>query len=260
MQITRRGLFLFATALLLALISVARASTVNRIVSLDLCTDWMLLQYARPDLQITYSPLLYRYPNHWLPAGKPVHNGTLEQILTLHPDLVLSGEFNASLLRKRLQQLGLTVKTLPLPQQLEGIRQLSQQFADSVPANRQLVQALSYKIHPAKGKSLLLLGANGVGTGRSTLENDIIGASGWRNYVSRNGFVRLDLERLVSQPPDAVLWSKATSASLANLFAQHTALADIIGEPSELAASWRWQCPGPWTFQLIDELAQWKDH
>ena len=236
------------------------AGAPKRIVSLDLCTDWLLLKYADPSLQITYSPLLYQYPNDWLQPGHAVHDGGLEEILALQPDLVLSGQFNATLLRKRLAQLGFQVDVLPFPQRLEDISELVRQFRQRVPARDTLAQDVKLRHFPHKHKTLLMLGANGIGTGRATLESDVLEAAGWRNYLHAKGFVRLDLEQLVSAPPDAVLWTQSASASLANLFTQHAALRDITGAPSELAGSWRWQCPGPWTYSLIDELAQWKKH
>jgi iron complex transport system substrate-binding protein len=238
----------------------AIADEPKRIVSLDLCTDWLLLKYASPSLHITYSPLLYQYPNNWLAAGQAVHDGSLEDILALQPELILSGQFNASLLRKRLSQLGYRVEVLPFPQRLDDINDLIRQFRQSLPTRDSLIQTRLPRHYPAIQQSLLLLGSNGIGTGRATLENDVLEAAGWQNYLQQNGFVRLDLEQLVSHPPDAVLWTQPATAALANLFAQHAALKDIAGAQSELAGSWRWQCPGPWTFQLIEELAQWKKH
>jgi len=244
---------------LLAYLITAQAQAGKTIVSLDLCTDWMLLKYARKDQRIFYSPLLYRYPNEWVERNKPQHDGSLEQIVKLQPDLILSGEYNAVLLRKRLRQLDMPVEVLALPNSLLAIAKGVQQFKRLVPTNAALKNFAAMPQYPRKHKTLLLLGPNGIGTGHKTLENDILQQAGWDNYITQNGFIRLDLERMVQHPPDAVLWSVAKTQALSNLFAEHRALRGILSRQSPLAASWRWQCPGPWMRDLIDQLAQWKN-
>ncbi|MBT3724021.1 MAG: ABC transporter substrate-binding protein [Gammaproteobacteria bacterium] len=233
----------------------------QKIVSLDLCTDWMLLKYAHQSQSITYSPLLYRYKVDWVPNGLPVHDGSLEQLLEINPDLVMTGEFNATLLTKRLKQLGIKTEIMPLPLKLRSIIDYTNTFKSLVQIRKLQDLPLSLTSHESNGKKLLLLGPNGIGTGTGTLENDIITKSGWSNYIKAAGFVNLDLEKLVIDPPDAVLWSKPVSNSLANLFARHRVLKEIIiNRKVDISDSWRWQCPGPWTFDLITELAAWKNH
>ena len=235
----------------------ARTNPPSKIVSLDLCTDWMLLKYARRSQVLAFSPLLYRYLVDWVPDGLPVHDGTLEQILQLQPDLVLTGEYNAIILRKRLHQLGLKIDVMPLPVSLQSIQQYEQHFYSVVNIKTPPINPIEQ--FAQKNKTMLLLGANGIGTGKGTLEHDILVKSGWSNYVQQQGYVNLDLEQMVNDPPDAVLWSAPVSNSLANLFAQHKVLGKITDEQQWGSSDyWRWQCPGPWTYDLIRELAEWK--
>ena len=88
--------------------SVAKAvwAAPQRIVSLDLCTDWMLVRHADRAQVRALSPLHRQYPVAWIDAQWPVHDGTLEQLVSLRPDLVMVGQYNATLLRARLQALG----------------------------------------------------------------------------------------------------------------------------------------------------------
>jgi iron complex transport system substrate-binding protein len=196
-----------------------------------------------------------------VPNGLPVHDGSLEQLLEINPDLVMTGEFNATLLTKRLKQLGIKTEIMPLPLKLRSIIDYTNTFKSLVQIRKLQDLPLSLTSHESNGKKLLLLGPNGIGTGTGTLENDIITKSGWSNYIKAAGFVNLDLEKLVIDPPDAVLWSKPVSNSLANLFARHRVLKEIIiNRKVDISDSWRWQCPGPWTFDLITELAAWKNH
>lgn len=235
--------------------SVSAGPLASRIVSLDLCTDWMLIKHARAGQVLAFSPLLYRYKADWVDEGLPTHNGSLEQILELDPDLVISGEFNAMTLRKRLQQLGKRVEVVAMPSRLDDISTYQQRFL-SLTGTSKAVE-LQSPVYKKQNKTLLLLGANGIGTGVDTLENDVIETAGWNNYLQQPGFIGLDLESLVTNPPDAILWSSPPSNSLANLFAAHPVLKRVIHQPHRLETEyWKWQCPGPWTFDLIQELAQ----
>lgn len=244
----------------LVLVSIgALAEPAGRIISLDLCTDWMLLEYVERSRVQAFSPLLYQYQAEWVPDGLSVHNGSLEQILELDPDLIIAGEYNAVLMRKRLKQLGRNVEVLPLPTGLNSIRDYQHRFLSIVETNTD--DGLKWdKSYPRNSKTLLLLGGNGIGTGRGTLEHDLIERAGWRNYITHSGYIRLRLEDIVASPPDAIYWSAPLANSLANLFAQHPAVRRVVAQyyiPE--VENWRWECPGPWSLELIDELARWQD-
>ena len=236
----------------------SRASPATGIVSLDLCTDWMLLTYADPSQVRAYSPLLYKYKADWVPAGLPVHDGSLEHILQLEAGLLISGEYNAILLRKRLQQLGQPVEVLSLPTTLDGIRHYQAAFVALIDAGGESVIADWERTYPARQQSLLLLGANGIGTGTDTLEDDLLRRAGWNNYIESSGYVSLQMERIVANPPDAIYSSAPLSNSLANLFMRHPAILSLMpaGE-ARRGENWRWQCPGPWSLELIQELSTW---
>mgnify|MGYP000892996778 CR=1 FL=1 len=235
----------------------------QRVVSLDLCTDWLVADALPPARVAGLSPLHRRYPVDWVGNAWPTHDGALETLIALQPDLVITGEYNALQLRERLRALGVRVAVLPLPQTLAGVAQYQQRF-------RQLL-ALPDVDPPAAGvdarppeplppQRLLLLGANGLGTGTNTLEHAILRAAGWHNYLTSPGVTRLDLEAIAARPPDAVLWSAPASPALANRFAEHPVLARLIDARSWLAVDhWRWQCPGPWTWDLIAQLRTWRN-
>jgi iron complex transport system substrate-binding protein len=238
----------------------AGAAPAQGIVSLDLCTDWMLLKFAEPGQVRAYSPLLYRYRADWVPAGLPVHDGSLESILQLEPGLLISGEYNAMLLRKRLRQLGKAVAVLSLPTTLDGIRRYQADFLALIGASGERTDPDRERQYPARHETLLLLGANGIGTGAGTLEDDLLRRAGWRNYIRATGYVSLQMERIVADPPDAIYSSAPLSNSLANLFLRHPAIRSLVTtRVAPDGEHWRWQCPGPWSFELIQELSAWND-
>jgi len=243
----------------LSLSAPLSADTVKTIISLDLCTDWMLLKYADPTQVTAFSPLLYKYRADWVPTGLPTHNGSLEDILRLEPALFISGEFNAILLRKRLIQLGKQVAVLSLPTSLDTIQHYHREFLSIIQKDPAITPIDWNRTYPARNQSLLLLGANGIGTGRNTLENDLLTSAGWQNYLSSSGYTTLDMEQIIANPPDAIYWSAPTSQSLANLFIDHPAIQKITNNrdlPKQ--QDWRWQCPGPWSLDLIEELSRWQ--
>lgn len=253
--------------------NVAPPQPPRRVVSLDLCTDELLAHDGAraPALKsgiAALSPLSRQADAEQGDvdfSGWPAHDGSLEQVLQYRPDLALSGPYNAPLLRQRLAQLGVRVAVLPLPQRLVGIAPYEQRLLALLGLPRSLLMALADAATPAASASgeasgpaprLLLLGANGIGSGTGTLEDDILTRAGWRNYVQTPGYAPLDLERVAVDPPDAVLWIAPSAAALANRFAEHPALRRAVPASRWLtSAAWRWQCPGPWSWDLVRELA-----
>lgn len=236
-------------------LSLMGSSTIPaHVVSLDMCTDWLLLKSNVDQTRVTYSPTLYRFAADWVPQGLAVHDGSLEQIIQLDPDLVISGQFNASILRARLQQLNYRVEVLELPGSLyalNGYLDRFNQLLNLSPAGQWVD-----RIAKVQGKRMLLLGANGIGTGRETLENDVLMAAGWSNYLERNGYLNLELEQIVDSPPDVILRVGSNAPALAKLFSMHPVLQQRSDFIQNSKASWRWRCPGPWTYSLIEDLSQ----
>jgi iron complex transport system substrate-binding protein len=241
------------------LLAGLRVHAARNIVSLDLCSDWMLLKFADPAQVRAFSPLLYKYQADWVPDGLPVHDGSLEHILQLDVGMLISGEYNAILLRKRLRQLGKQVEVLALPTTLDGIRRYQADFVELIDADPHAVAVDWDRTYAPRNQSLLLLGANGIGTGVDTLENDLLRKAGWDNYIDASGYVSLRMEQIVADPPDAIYSSAPLSNSLANLFTRHPVVRSLMPQDeAPRGADWRWECPGPWSLELIQELASWQ--
>jgi len=249
--------------ILMCFSSLLQASNYKRIVSLDLCSDWMLASYADRSQVTALSPLLNNYQVDWVKGEWPTHDGSLEQILALEPDVVVTGEYNARVLRERLMELGVQVEVFSLPQSLSSLRDYILQFLSLV-GNKTKVPGLPDLIdNNSNAPRLLLLGANGIGTGTETLEHEVLLRAGWRNYLTSTGYGKLDLEQLIIDPPDAVSWSAPTSAALANMFIEHPALKKVMRDKSSHNMAFgNWQCAGPWTWQQIQQLTalrkQWQ--
>lgn len=253
----RRIVFLFFTLFFCATAEAVQAVPA-RVVSLDLCTDRMLMLHAARAQVAALSPMHRRFPTDALQEDWPWHDGSLEQIVRLQPDLVITGEYNAMQTRQRLIALGYRVEILPLPTTPDEIRQYEERLLALIgqPPER-ATPPVPFLPAPATPRRLLLLGANGIGTGRDTFEDGILVRAGWTNYLPESGLVRPDLERIVADPPDAILWAAPDNHALANLFADHPALRAAVPQARWLHADfWRGQCPGPWTWALVRQLHQ----
>lgn len=246
--------------LVLMLCSSLSAAEYKKIISLDICSDWMLARYASRDQVVAMSPLLYQYPTTKKQQGWPTHDGSLEKILQLKPDLVITGEFNASVLRPRLKELGVHVETTILPRSITELQNYIQQFIDLIGSQSSLLVVPDVKPTAADAPRLLLLNANANATGVGTLENELLQFAGWRNYVTQYGYGKIDLEQLVQEPPDAILWSAPSSPALANQLFEHPALKRaMLNKPVLVLDDRRWQCPGPWTWQQIETLSDLRE-
>lgn len=239
----------------------ASLKSYQRIVSLDLCMDWMLVYYADPDKVTALSPFHQRYPLPINTENWPVHDGSLEHIFRLDPDVVLVGEFNALMLRSRLQRLNVPVYIIPLPRSLTEVVQYESTLMKLLNIQTPPIPTRVMMSEPdLAAPRLLLLGANGIGTGQKTFEDQLLIQAGWQNYLTEQGYLSLDLEQLVTDPPDAILWAAPESTALANQFAQHPVLSKQVPANAWLSTDvWRWQCPGPWTWDLIDQLAELRE-
>ena len=237
-----------------------KAAAYERIVSLDVCSDWMLARYALPDQVAGLSPLFADNRPGWVKGSWPVHDGTLEKVLSLGPDLVITGEYNAIQLRQRLQELGVHVAVFSLPETLAELADYEQAFAALLGRETPAIHR-SRTPQPSTGLAprLLLLGANGIGTGRATIANELLTLAGWENYLSEAGYPRLDLEKLVADPPDAIFWSAPGANARSNDFLAHPALRHVMqGRPFETMDARDWQCPGPWTWQQSTTLVRFR--
>jgi iron complex transport system substrate-binding protein len=48
------------------------------------------------------------------------------------------------------------------------------------------------------------------------------------------------------------MWSAPKSAALANQFAEHPVLKNVLHDRWVSTNYWYWQCPGPWTWELVE--------
>ena len=255
-----RALPVLASWVVLLLSSLATASDrPERVISLDLCSDWLLAHYAEPSQILALSPLSASYKGPIDTTSYALHDGSLEQLISLNPDLIVVGQYNAWLLRERLTALGYPVNILALPQTLPAVDDQNATLLSWLAPTQQYEP--QYQPAPPLAEDapkLLKLGSNGIATGLDTFENQLLEQVGFRNYSAHSGYQAIDLEAIIASPPERLLIAAPQSPALANLVFEHPLWEQLLS-PKQIYTSddWRWQCPGPWTFELIEELRAW---
>jgi iron complex transport system substrate-binding protein len=217
----------------------------RRIVSLNICTDQLLLLLAGRE-RIASLTWLSADPEESPIADQAVgillNHGQAEEIIPLHPDLIIAGTYTArftvDLLRERgyrveliepvmnLQQLRISVMRVA---ELLGTKQRGEQLLARFDKTLATFLPASDNQSALNWPSALIYAGKGFAAGVNSLENDLLTVAGLRNHaiefgLNYSGYV--DLETLLTHPPDVLVISRyhIGSASLATRFLQHPAL------------------------------------
>lgn len=264
-------------ALLLALPPAASALATGappqRIASLNLCTDQLLLMLV-PRARIASVTDWARKPESSYMAAAartvPTNGGLVEAVLPQHPDLILAGTFTDVTLVQLLRKLGYRVEVVAVPQNLAEARSHILHFGELVGAEaaaRELVADMDARLQriappPATKPLAAVYAPNGITVGRGTVLAEILERAGWRNLGSEQnveGYGQLSLEQLlVAQPQLIVLdvTADANGGSIAHGYLEHPALAALsrraqtVVMPPSLS-----ECVGPMTVDAIELLA-----
>jgi iron complex transport system substrate-binding protein len=233
---------------------------VERVVSLNLCTDQMLVLLA-PEKIAALSPLA-RDPSLSFVAEKagqyPSAHASAEAVLRLRPDLILAAPYGAQTALAVLEQEHIRILRISLPQDFPGIRQMTRQIAQAldVPARGEaLLAAMDAQLAalPASnhGGRALVWEPRGYTAGPGTLMDAVLHAAGLSNASDGH---RVGLEALVRHPPDLlVVPMAATYPSLATALLEHPAVAGIPRRTIPPALT---ICAGPFSAQAAALLAR----
>jgi iron complex transport system substrate-binding protein len=236
------------------------APAAERVVSLNLCSDQLLVLLA-PEQVAALSPLA-RDPALSFVAAQaatlPVVRNSAEAVLRLHPDLVLAGTFGARTTLALLEQEGVPVWRLDMPEDFGSIRVQTTRVAErlGVPARgAALIAAMDATLRsvrpPAHRITVVAWEPRGYTAGPGSLMDAVLRAAGLTN--ASNGR-RLGLEALLRHPPDLLVVPLTPAyPSLATEMLDSPAIAAIPRRalPPPLTI-----CAGPFTAQAVAELAR----
>ncbi len=241
----------------------------ERVVSLNLCTDLLLLDYL-PRERIAAVTELAADPVYSVVAdraqGLPIVSQDLESILSFKPDLVLATVFSDPYIVQRLNELGVPVQRFDITPSIAGASTLILGVADAVDAReagrvreqqfRQRWQQLGEQAQSRAPRRVMLYRPGGVTMGAGTLEDAVLQQAGLINVAAEMGlqqWSQLSLEAVLQAQPDMLLLDDdgRHSDSLAQGMAAHPAM-QAAGIPTHAVAHQNWICPGP---ALADAVA-----
>ena len=275
---TVRVLTMAAILALVASTADAAGPRPQRVVSMNLCTDQLVLllaargriasvSYLAFDPEVSYfaDAAQELQANHGLHAN----HGLAEEILPLRPDLILAGTYTTRATVAVLRRFGHRVLTLDPADGFDAIRRNIQTVAlalgDPAKAERIIAEfdrRLS-AITPDRNATpprAIVLQPRGMTTGPGSLADGILRTAGLQNLsadlgVTGMGF--LPLERIIQAGPDLLVVAARAEGrpSLAHHALRHPAYA-AIGRAGrvELPAS-LWTCGGPQAADAVELLA-----
>ncbi|TVO75825.1 ABC transporter substrate-binding protein [Sedimenticola selenatireducens] len=243
-----------------------------RIVSINLCTDQLLLLLADPG-QITSVSFLALEPTSSYMARQaaqyPVNYAKAEELIDLQPDLILAGAYTDRALILLLRKLGYRVETFPLSSSIDDIRdniRLMAKLIDRESEGEMLVSEMNRRLekisraHPKRKPRGAFYQPNGYTGGRGTLQHSALELAGWKNIADEEGVVgygAIDLERLIRSQPEQLFTSSYApgTQSRGQQLLKHPVLRQITQgrEPVEIDYKY-WICGGPMIADAVEIL------
>ena len=220
----RRFAFLFAIAALALSSGASSATGLPRVVSMNVCSDQLLLTLADPDQILGLSRYARDGWQSWA-ADKarnfPLLSGGAEDVLVLKPDIVVASLFDKRSTRELLKAKGLHVAEFAVPRTLpeakDQIRAMGEvvQHPDRADAEiARLDAAIARARETVTGRHyrVLPLSRRGFVSGRDSLVSSLLTETGLLNPagdlgIASGGFA--SLEAIVSLRPDFILVSEA---------------------------------------------------
>ena len=261
--------------LLLSLTSCfAQEPMPQRIVSLSLCTDQLLLMLA-PRQHIAALTQGAKDPHLSYMAAESsgflLTKGRVEEVLSFNPDLIVGSTFASQDSVHILKQLGYPVKLIGLPVSTAGIRDLLLTFGQWIGSldraekvvekmNRQLT---SLNLQQARvKKTALIYSPNGYTMGSGTLENVMLNVAGFHNLavdMGVVGFEQITLEQVVAAQPEFLFIDNPMndSKALASQYINHPVLDKMLLSKQRQFIPYRLRaCAGPMVVEGINYLSE----
>ncbi len=243
----------------------AFAEVPRRIVSTNLCTDQMVLLLAEPGTVASVSFLTadpHESPVAHLTDGIVLNHGQAEEIITLEPDLVVTGRYTTTAAKVLLRRIGYTIIEVDVPPSFNGVREAYLSLGKTLGREdraRALVNNLDENFEELEqrvaGRSFgtaLILDANGFTVGRPSLIDQILTRIGLVNVAAQLGigdFGQVTMEAVLLAKPDYMvrMLYRPDAPSLANQTLNHPALLRFLGDQPMISVPQSWvNCGGPY--------------
>ena len=235
-----------------ASLSVASAVAIKA-ASLNLCTDELLLQLARPEQIVSVTHLAQQQAETplWRQARRYARNdGTLLDVVPHRPTIVFTMGGQGNDRQAIARRLGIRTIVLPFPQSIDDVIGSIRTVSDAL-ARREAGESLIRQMTalraggPRNGRDTLYLSGGGQSVGVASLAADWMRLAGLRQRPIRGD--RVSLEQLLVAPPAVLLRSSYRSGeySAGQRWLSHP-LARRVRAGRTLTTDGRlWTCMGP---------------
>lgn len=263
----------YAGFCLLGGIVCAQADPSRRIISLNMCTDQVLLDLAAPEQIAGLSPFAADAARSFMASrakSLPILSGSAEEIMVLKPDLVVTGTFTKRATREFIRARGINLEEFaPVRSVAETKRQITR-FGEITGAgarasarNAEIDAALAELRAAASARKLtvLPLSRRAWVSGAHSLMSELLAQVGLVNAAAELGIRtggRIALEQIVMLKPDAILIARDDNVAedQGRALLLHPALQSLFPPERRIVIPERLTiCGGPMLVEAIRSLA-----
>ena len=191
-----------------------------RVMSMNLCTDLLLLQLVPKSRIASISFLAHDGVDaigRGLDAGVAINHGAAEDIAMQKPDLIFAGDFSTPMAKRLAKRVGAPVVEVKSTDSFQDIRDVTRQMAQAVGEPQRgeaLIAGMDRKLawlnaHPPRRRYTIAAWSGGSVPGKRTLPDAVIQAAGGVNIASKldsatyNSF---GIEELLRADPDVLIY------------------------------------------------------
>ena len=247
----------------------------TRIVSINLCTDQLLLQLVghKRIASVTYlaaDPYISYSANR--AVGLVKNHGLAEEVIELRPDLILAGAFTSRPTTSLLKKLGYRVIEFEMAGSFETLRQniikAGEVLDEEKKAGRLVTQfdrALGKLTPNGRPVSAIILQPNAAGAGNVSLLDDIFRSANLTSISLGQGILGigwLTLDQVIWAQPELIISDVDPSwPSLGHFAMRHPAYRAILDKqgrvpPRVTLPANLWNCGGPQVAKAVSILAK----
>lgn len=249
----------------------------QRIVSMNLCTDELLMRVVDPSriASITYlsqQPINAPLGLDAIASRLKVNHGLAEEVLMQEPDLILAGRFTSTTAVNLLRKLGYSIVVFDPENTLEDMRANIRKLGTAVgePARAEQVISdfdtrlaeLQSRIPTGEMPVFADIGVNNYVAGANTLYTHIVNAGGYRTLgqaLGFDGYRNLPLEQVLSIKPALIStvtpWTNPPSMSTMAL--RHPALRAMVASTPHVTIPERYStCGSPSVLGAVEILVE----
>jgi iron complex transport system substrate-binding protein len=239
-----------ALLLLVLAVSAPAVAAPQRVASLGLCTDELALLLAKPGQLVSVSFLAHdpeETPLAHRAAGLDSIDGSFASVVTLRPDLVVTGGAVNRFARELAGRIGTPILDLPPPSDLAGLRGNIRRLAAALGTAERgeaLIRWMDARLGraPPRSRDAVFLVAGGLTPAPESLTAEMLSYAGLAQRPVPGS--RVTREMLLVDPPDVLIASRYRQGQFS--IGEHWLKTVSAKGSVRLGVDGRlWTCPGP---------------